>query len=60
MDKPIPKVLFTCLILLVAMFPRILEAKIVDRIVAIVNGEIMKTKPSLRRYAKIFLIPSLI
>ena len=41
MDKPIPKVFFICLILLLAMFPRILEAKIVDRIVAIVNGEII-------------------
>ncbi|MBW2621340.1 MAG: peptidylprolyl isomerase [Deltaproteobacteria bacterium] len=41
MDKPIPQMLFTCLILLLAMFPRVLEAKIVDRILAIVNGEII-------------------
>ena len=41
MDKPITKALFAFLILLLAMFPYTLEAKIVDRIVALVNGEII-------------------
>ncbi len=35
------KVLFTCLILALGLFPPDLEAKIVDRIVATVNGEII-------------------
>lgn len=35
------KILFTCLILALGLFPPNLEAKIVDRIVATVNGEII-------------------